>query len=43
MKTIYEIKNKANGAVMFQSGIESRARLMCNHETEFVTSKEVQE
>ena len=41
MVTVYYIKNKANGAIMFQSSIESRAQIMCNHETEYVISKQV--
>ena len=38
MKTIYYIKNRANGAIMFKSESESRARIMCDHANEFVTS-----
>lgn len=43
MKTIYYIKNKANGAIMFKSEIESRAQIMCNHSIEYVTSRQFQE
>ena len=40
MKTVYYIKNRTNGVIVFQSEIESTARIMCNHQTEYVTSNQ---
>ena len=38
-QTVFYVKRKSNNKIVFESGIESRARLSCNFEIEYITTE----